>query len=112
MPFIDAGLTQELNLDGSPNSLQRVELAMHQRFDSHAELLASAADVASLLDYLTPIFERYAGCTPVPGQPGVMRGRQGQPMDLNALLVQVFSRGNGQVLFMACYQHLTCVPQG
>lgn len=111
MPIIDAGLVGELNLDGSPNSLQRVELAIHQRFESHAQLLASPADVDSLLTYLVPIFERFAGCQAVPGQPGAMVGRQGQPMDLNVLLGQVFERGNGQVLFMACYQHLTCVPQ-
>ncbi len=112
MPIIDAGLVGELNLDGSPNSLQRVELAIHQRFGSHAELLASPEDIASLLAYLIPIFERFAGCRTVLGEPGVLLGRQGQRIDLQGLLGEVFERGNGQVLFMACYQHLACLPQG
>jgi hypothetical protein len=110
VPFIDPGLVQELNLDGSPNSLQRVEAALHQRFDSHAALLAHPGSVASLIDYLHPIFLRFAGCQPVSGEPGVMCDRQGLRVDLHALLREVFERGNGQVLFMACYQRLSCIP--
>ena len=111
MPFINAGLSQELNLDGSPNSLQRVELAMHRRFDGHAALFASPDDVASLIDHLRPVFERYAGCQALPGEPTVLCDRQGRRVDLAALLREVFERGNGQVLFRACYLRLSCIPQ-
>ncbi len=111
MPFIDTGLVQELNLDGSPNSLQRVELAMHQRYTSHAELVAAPADLDSLVDYLLPIFERYGNCTPDPSARGVLHDLAGVRVDLYALIAEVFTRGNGQVLFMACYKRLSCLPQ-
>lgn len=108
MAFIDRALVQDLNLDGSPNSLQRVELAIHQRFDSYEALAASVEDMDSLLGYLRPVFARYAACEPVPDHPALLRASGGQAVDLGALLREVFARGNGQVLFMACYRRLDC----
>ncbi len=108
MPIISPSLVRELNLDGSPNSLQRVELAIHQRFDGMAALLASPEDLSSLLGYLRPVYERYAHLRQVAGESAAMEDRQGQRLDLLALLAEVFERGNGQVLFRACYQRLDC----
>jgi hypothetical protein len=110
VPIIDPSLRQELNLDGSPNSLQRVELAIYQRFESHAALSASPEDVASLLDYLRPIYQRYAGCQPVPGEPTLLRDRAGETIDLAELLRRIYVRNNGQVLFSTCYERLSCIP--
>ncbi len=108
--MIDPSLVRELNLDGSPNSLQRVEMAILGRFDSHPALLASPGAVASLIAYLHPIFLRYANSDAVPGEPAVLRDRQGVRIDLEALLAEVFDRSTGLVLFAACYQRLSCLP--